>query len=236
MRVKLTYKLLLSLIILFLHATLNASTFLQERDFQEIFLKEFKSRVELKGGEITLEKFRVEPSDAKIPRGCPYRIEWIGAPKAGSNSAVVTFKTGGNLNQVVRLWGFVEIKLPVVVVKQNLPNGALIEESHLTLEKRELSRLPQDVVHEFSEALGKETRMSLKVGTVLRKSHLAERQVVRRNQEVEIIARGMNFEVKAKGIAMQNGRLGEYIRVKNISSQKIIQAKVTGEGKVEVSF
>lgn len=227
----------LAVFLFFISPRVHANTsFFTEQDYKEIFLREFKARVNIAGGDISVEKFRVEPSDIRIPKGTPYKIDWIGPAKAGSNVAIVTFSRGGGVNQIVRLWGFVEIKVPVVVVKQNLPNGALLEESNLVQEMRELSRLPQDVVSEISEAIGKETRMSIKAGTVLRRAHITEPLVIRRNQEVEIIARGRNFEVKAKGIALQNGRLGEFIRVKNISSQKIIQAKVSGEGKVEVSF
>lgn len=214
----------------------RATAYYGEEEIKAIFLKEFQKRTNYPSGEISLEKFRIEPLAYKIPKGTPYRIEWIGNAKAGSNTAILNFNLNGAENQILRVWGFIEVWVPVVVVKNNLPNKAPLTKEDLVIEKRELSRLPQDVVMNIEEVLDKETRMSLKGGTVLRKAHVADPLVIKRNQEVEIIARGKYFEVKAKGIALQPGRLNELIRVKNISSQKTLQVKVIDEGKVEVLF
>lgn len=210
--------------------------FYEERDFREIFLKEFKRLSSYLGGEILLERFRFEPDHLKIPKGLPYKIDWIGTPRAGSNSAVIIFEKGKGLSPVIRLWGYVEVKMPVPVLKKNLPKKSIVTEEDITFELRELSKLPHDVLLDKKSIIGKETRASLLAGTVLRASYLSEPLLIKRNQVVEIIARGKNFLVKAKGVALENGRLDELIRVKNISSKKIIQGKVTGEGLVEVRF
>jgi flagella basal body P-ring formation protein FlgA len=208
----------------------------EERDFQEVFLKEFMRKNPYLQGEISLERFRIEPQGIVIPRGTPYKAEWAGIPKAGSNTLVLSFSLKNGETRVVRLWGFVEVKVLVVVLSQDLSHRSILTEKELSLEKRELSRLPQDVLFTKEEALGKELRTSLKAGSILRKSHLKEPVVIKRNQEVEIIAQGRGFVVKTKGIALENGHPEEYIRVKNISSQRVIQAKVVGEGLVEVNF
>lgn len=229
--------LFLALILLFTFTEKEAwPKFYSEGEFREIFLKEFKVRFSNPQGEVVLERFKFEPGDLAIPKGTSYRVEWIGVAKAGSNTALLKFKLQGGEERIVRLWGYVEVKVPVVVVSRDLSARKILEEKDLLLERRELSRLPYDVLFRVEEALGQETRMSLKAGTVLRSSHLSQPLLVRRNQEVEILAQGRNFTIKAKGIALQNGRLEQYISVKNISSQKVVQAKVIGEGKVEVSF
>ncbi|MFN3406241.1 MAG: flagellar basal body P-ring formation chaperone FlgA [Caldimicrobium sp.] len=208
-----------------------------EKDLREIFIQEFLKRTNYpKKAEIALEKFRIEPSLMNIPKEITYKVEWIGEAKAGSNTALFVFNVKGAERQIFRVWGVIEVKIPVVVVKNPLANQSIISEADLALEKRELSRLPQDVILNIEEAVGKETRMSLKSGSVLRRSHLVEPLLIKRNQEVEIIAKGKYFEVKAKGISLQPGRLNEWIRVKNLSSQKTLQAKVIDEGRVEVSF
>lgn len=232
------YIIFVPLLIFFLFFTgkLCAKTYYDEEEIKNIFLKEFQKRASYPSGEITLERFRIEPSQFKIPKGTPYKIDWIGLPKAGSNTAILSFVLNNGENQILRVWGMIEIKVSVVVVKKTLPNRTLLSAEDLTLEKRELSRLPQDVIFDLNEVLGKETKMSLREGTVLRKAYLAEPLVIKRNQEVEIIAKGKYFEIKAKGIALQPGRLNELIQVKNISSQKTIQARVIEDGKVEVSF
>lgn len=230
-------KSLLSLLaLIFLLFNFAWANYYDERDFREIFMAEFKRRYKDQVGEIQLERFRVEATESAIPRGTAYRIEWIGNAKAGSNSAILIFRMKNAEEKVVRLWGYVEIRVPVVISKNNLASKTILTEDDLILEARELSRLPQDVIFRVEDALGKELKMSIKAGTVLRNSQLNSPTVIRRNQEVEIIAKSKNLLVKAKGIALQNGKIEDLIRVKNLSSQKVIQAKVVADGIVEVSF
>jgi flagella basal body P-ring formation protein FlgA len=50
-----------------------------------------------------------------------------------------------------------------------------------------------------------------------------------------MVARFNGLGVEARGIAMQRGGLGDIIRVKNISSKKILKARVIGEDRVEIN-
>jgi flagella basal body P-ring formation protein FlgA len=124
----------------------------------------------------------------------------------------------------------------VVVVIKPIRNKEIIKAENLGIEFRALSRLPQDVIIDKKSAIGKQARISLKPGTVLRMSYIDLPIVIKRNQQVNIIARGKYFIVKAKGKALQNGRLGEIIRVRNIDSKKTIWAKVISSEEVEVIF
>jgi flagellar basal body P-ring formation protein FlgA len=57
--------------------------------------------------------------------------------------------------------------------------------------------------------------------------------VIERNQNVVIRIERAGLVVTATGKAMQQGKLGECIKVKNTDSQRIIQAKVIEDGTVE---
>ncbi len=228
----------LGLLILSLMVSLKLSyaTMVSEEELQGIFLKEFKARLGLKDDEVRVEKFRVEPRTFELKHNQPYRLDWITVPRPGSNTAILTYAGANGNFQTIRLWGFVEVLKKVPVVVKPLQAGEVLREEHVSLELRELSRLPHDVVFDLSSALGKEVRMSLRPGMVLRTSHLQLPVLIKRNEEVELIAQGKNFIVKAKGVALENGRLGEVIRVKNKESQKVVFAKVAGERLVEVNY
>jgi len=60
--------------------------------------------------------------------------------------------------------------------------------------------------------------------------------VVGRNQTVVIRIERPGILVTAIGKAMQDGRVGEYIKVRNVDSQRIILAKVNEDGAVEPIF
>jgi len=60
--------------------------------------------------------------------------------------------------------------------------------------------------------------------------------IIERNQNVVIRIDRNGLVVTATGRATQQGRLGEYIKVKNVDSQRVIMAKVNEDGTVEPVF
>jgi len=204
-------------------------------DFKSIFLKEVKNKLSWVNGEIYLKEIRIEPELVLIPKTTPYKANFVAPPKIGSNLIVLDFKKGDTLERV-KIWGYVEANVPVVVLKRPVLNKAILSQEDITIELKPLSRLPQDVILDKDFVIGKEVRMSLKAGTILRYSHIERPVVIKRNQMVYIVARGKNFIVKAKGIALQDGRSGSSIKVKNISSKKILWGKVISSEEVEVTL
>ncbi len=221
---------------LFIPSYSKAEKFYTYRDFKNIFLTKIRKELYWIKGKIVLQQFRVEPENVKIPKNATYKIKFFSSPHIGSNFIVVAFYKNGKKLSTVRLWGYVEAEVPVVVIIKPLNNKDIITKEDIALKFKPLSRLPQDVITDKTEAIGKQTKMSLKPGTILRKSYIDFPILVKVNQEVEIIARGKYFVVKAKGKALQNGRKGDIIKVKNLSSRKIIWAKVISPEEVEVSF
>jgi flagella basal body P-ring formation protein FlgA len=217
-------------------SSLKAESVYTKQDLKKIFLKEVKKGIFWVNGQIYLEDFRVEPSDLKIPRKAKVELKFLGSPRIGSNVALASFILNGKKIGVARIWGYVDAKVKVVVAARPIPNRAILTEADLKLEEKRLSRLPQGVLFSIKDALGKEVKMSLKPGRVLLKSQIAEPPLIRRGQLVVIVARGKNFVVKAKGIALQNGLLNQRIKVKNISSKKIIWGRVISPEEVEVMF
>ncbi len=214
----------------------RAENIYTKEDLKKIFLREVKRGLSWINGKIYLEDFRVEPNDLKIPHRAKLELKFLSSPRIGSNVALALFTLNGKKIGVARIWGYVDAKVKVVVAARPIPNKAILTTADLKLEEKRLSRLPQDVLFNIKEALGKEVKMSLKPGRVLLRSQIAEPPLIRRGQLVVIVARGKNFIVKAKGIALQDGQLNQRIKVKNISSKKIIWGKVISPEEVELMF
>jgi len=60
-----------------------------------------------------------------------------------------------------------------------------------------------------------------------------QKVVVRRNEGVVMTLQGALFRITAVGTAMENGRPGEVIHVRNADSGRVVLAKVAGDGTVE---
>ncbi|KPK85893.1 MAG: hypothetical protein AMJ81_02460 [Phycisphaerae bacterium SM23_33] len=80
---------------------------------------------------------------------------------------------------------------------------------------------------------------SLSAGTVIRPGLVAPAKpavVVRRNQNVIMRIEGQGFTIAGLGQALQDGRPGEFIKVRNIDSQRVVVAKVAFDGTVRPVF
>ncbi len=75
-------------------------------------------------------------------------------------------------------------------------------------------------------------RRSIRSGEVMRQNMLAAPQLVKRGDQVRIVARRDQIEVSMAGEALDNGVRGAVIRVKNSSGTQI-RARVIDAGMVE---
>ena len=60
--------------------------------------------------------------------------------------------------------------------------------------------------------------------------------LVRRNKSVVMRIAGNCFQVTALGQALEDGREGDLIRVRNADSKRVVVAKVTDDGTVQPVF
>lgn len=75
---------------------------------------------------------------------------------------------------------------------------------------------------------------SLMSGSVLKVSDLVKPILVARNTPVKLMLNVSNGVISTKGLALEDGSKGEFIKVKNLVSNKILRAKVLNERHVIV--
>jgi len=122
------------------------------------------------------------------------------------------------------------------VTKVDIPAGAVITTENTRIEKL-LSDSPEPAG--WTEPYGLVARRRLIAKTTLRPGLLGTRKspvVVQRSQAVMIRVERPGLLVTAVGRAMKQGRSGEYIKVRNIDSQRIIVVRVNEDGTVEPVF
>jgi flagella basal body P-ring formation protein FlgA len=122
------------------------------------------------------------------------------------------------------------------VTKVDIPAGAVISPENVKIEKT-TSNYPESADWRLPYGLIAKRRVPAK--TVLRPNMLGPVKspiIAKRNQKVVIRIDGPGFLITALGKAMQDGRAGEYIKVRNVDSQRIILVKVKEDGSVEPVF
>ena len=130
----------------------------------------------------------------------------------------------------------ISVMADVVTVIRPLGKHAYIELADLSVERRSLADLSSDAVSRIDDALGKRTTRMIYPQTVLQSSMFASPPLVRRGDIVKIVANSGPIIITATGMVKQQGCKGEMVRVVNTDSNRIITARVTGPGAVEVNY
>ena len=122
----------------------------------------------------------------------------------------------------------------VVVAKRALQRNSTLEAADIVLAERDVGLLNQGYLTSLDQALGNKLTRSAQPDQVLLPSHVSPAEVVRKGDQVVISAKNSTINVRMPGEALSNGALGSQIRVKNQRSGRVIRARVTGPGQVEV--
>jgi flagella basal body P-ring formation protein FlgA len=136
-------------------------------------------------------------------------------------------------NCVVR--GKMEAITKVATAAIPLRRGDQITAEKIAMKQQSLSGLDQAFVAK-KELLGMQMARTVSKGAVIEKDHIVSPAIIKDGEMVKIFARKGMLQISASGIAKTDGRLGETIRVKNISSNKLVHCQVDGPGIVSVEF
>ncbi len=93
-----------------------------------------------------------------------------------------------------------------------------------------------EYVKDVSEVVGLVPHRYIRGGSPVTKSYFQQPVVVSSGQRVNIILNYNGIRASAKGIVMTRGRIGELIKVKNETSDKILTARVIDANTVEVTM
>jgi flagella basal body P-ring formation protein FlgA len=119
------------------------------------------------------------------------------------------------------------------VTKVDIPAGGIISPENTRIETT-ASNDPEP--SNWKPPYGLIVKRRLPANTVLSQNMLGPLKspiIVKRNQNVVIRIESPGFLITAAGKTMQDGRAGEYIKVRNMDSQRIILASISEDGSVK---
>ena len=122
----------------------------------------------------------------------------------------------------------------VLLVTHDLEIEHPFTAADVRVEEREVEASSVDYFHNPDEVIGKVPARVLKAGQVLRRNMVQMPVAVEVGTPVNILVDMNGIQVKAEGIALQKGRIGAYIRVKNSRSGKFLRGKVIDAHTVQI--
>ena len=116
-----------------------------------------------------------------------------------------------------------------------LAQGQPIEAGQLVMVKGDIAALPNGVVTDMAQAVGRSSTMSLPSGAPLRLDTLRSKPVVQQGQMVKVVSNGKGFSVSAEAKAIGTAGAGQIVQVRTPGGA-ILSGVAQAGGLVEVAF
>ena len=176
------------------------------------------------------------PADLQAPVGTLELTPELSGPVrySGPTTVHVTVRADGRSFVKVPVRFEVRRYLDVVVTAVNLNAGDILSEQSLRLERVDAGKLPAGYLTETAKAVGLQVRYPMPPGSVLSERSLTRPLLIRRGEQVRIVARIGEIEIYANGVSYSQGAVGDLVRVQNTTTKKILTGRVQEDKTVLV--
>lgn len=130
----------------------------------------------------------------------------------------------------------IRIYKKVLAATRTLSKGEVLAESDLKLIKHDISNLSYGYFEDVKVGTGMKVKRHVLADTVLTPSMLKKPQVIKRGQKVSILANSGRMQVRMMGKALNNGAIGDRIKVMNMKSRQKIEGVVTSPAEIKVDI
>ena len=182
-------------------------------------------------GKVTITVGQVDPRMALAACPDPQAFQQPGARAWGKITVGVRCTAP---SWTVYIQAQVNVIAEYVAAAAPLAQGQPIDASQLAMVKGDLAALPNGIVTDMAQAIGRTPTISLPAGTPLRLDNLKSKPVVMANQTVRVISNGAGFSVSAEGRALTNAAEGQVVQVRTPSGAMLSGTAKAG-GIVEVA-
>ena len=184
-------------------------------------------------GQATIEVGAIDPRMSLAACPAPQAFQQPGARAFGKTTVGV--RCAAPTAWTVYIQAKVAVQGEYVAAAVPLAQGQTIEQSQLVLMKGDLAAMPNGVVTDMAQAIGRTPTMSLPSGAPLRLDALRSKPVVQSGQAVRVVSSGNGFKVSAEARAIGTAGEGQVVQVRTPAGAILSGVAKTG-GLVEVVF
>ncbi len=206
-----------------------------EETFRDLYRDQIRER--LGDQEFEIKDFRVRGLDPYPVGDISFSVQSSRQRKAkGRVSLQVNVSVDNVSHGRVSVSGWVDVYDTVVCSTRNLTRGAILQPGDISLKRLNVSKIPDNYLTRMDLAPGMRLKQNVKSGGYLRESVLENPPLVKKGDNVTLVAFKGEMRIKAIGIASQAGGLGDQILVKNITTGRIVTGRISGRKTVDVFF
>jgi flagella basal body P-ring formation protein FlgA len=176
------------------------------------------------------------PAGTGIPKGeAALRVAGRSVPSSFSDMLLpVEITWGGRPFQTFWLKACAVVQAGVVRVTRRIPYRSVLDGQSIEEAVCQIRDPRAEYVRSLADATGMLAKRTLAPGDLLRVTFVEGRDLVKNGDMIRLVAQINDIRVSTQARALQRGKLGDCIRVRNLDSGQALKAVVTGPGAVRV--
>jgi flagella basal body P-ring formation protein FlgA len=182
------------------------------------------------GGQVAVT---VLPSPATLPACDDPEAFLPGADQRLPGRVTVGIRCGNG--QTRYLQARVAVRGTYWVAARTVPAATPLTADMLEARQGDLGSLPPQAIRDPAAVVGRLTTSTLPAGGVVQRSQLQAAWLVHSQRQVAVEAVGQGFSVSREGQALQDGALGDAVRVR-MPNRAILTGVVAGANLVKINF
>jgi flagella basal body P-ring formation protein FlgA len=213
----------------------RASQIISAEEIHAALRDELEKRGIAKGSEV---EFTKRGTSVHLPIGVPatLAVEKLNYERrTGRFTATVTAPADHPSPTSLVVTGRVYKVIEVPVLNRRVPKGETITMDDIDWIKLVATKVRRNIIVDEARLLGKTPRRGLRAGQPIRNGDVRAPIVVAKGSLVTMILKTRNMVLTSRGRAIENGALGDTVRVLNTQSKSVVEAVVAGANRVTVS-
>lgn len=201
-----------------------------EEYFKEKIIRDSRSQIEIREVKVLDSVFFLSPTNLSGVILSPH------AYKGGNIFATILLDLGNEEVKSVRVSAKAELIREVLVTTRHLSKNHQIKEGDVELALKRISPFHLKVITDPKEVIGKRTTLSINPGEILLEGMVEVVPLLRKGDQVFLLVENSKFKITALGEAKEEGRMGDRIRVVNLTTKREVYGRVLDAKTVIIDF
>jgi flagella basal body P-ring formation protein FlgA len=188
-------------------------------------------------GTVRVDFLSAETESSSQNRNITHRIEPAGNQDfIGDMVFLVKSYKSGNLIKTESVRTRIEVLRDIVISARALPAGTVLMDSDVRTIQKWVRRVHPQSLSSFETTAGKRLTIQVATGTEILATMLKDTPLVKKGKMVRMVFDNGLMHIVTVGLSEEDGVAGNIVRVKNITSNKIIYARVLSDSLVGIEF
>ncbi len=189
--------------------------------------------------EITIELERI-PGDQWVPRKrdeIVLDVSLVDSNKDRGNIKLIVSASSGT-TQFFKMPIVFNVRVfeNVAIAKRQIERRQRLTKEDIFLGKRETTKIHDLFFSSTDDLRGRVAVRTILPNTIITESIVETPPTIQKGNVVKLFIEANNFSIVTKGLAQETGHTGEVIKVKNLSSKKVIYGKIVDPERVQIIF